>query len=179
MPLYTVPLCRLFIRLLYIMVYAGFMSCAYRLALCQYDASGGSTMHIDIRINKAACRHELPKCANVILAILGAAGGLPPSRTPTRRPPMGRGGLAEEKGGGGQRSLPASPPSRSPRLPEPLAALPRPEFHRFPGGAKDPSPQSALCGLMFLLYTGLCGHTWGSFPPSLVGWLRGCKWELI
>ena len=124
-----VTLCHAFmpslIRLLYTMVYAGFMSCAHRLALCQYDASGGSTMHIRIRINKAACRHELPKCANVIIAILGAAGGLPPSRSPPAARPW-----AEE---GGQRR----------QDPEPLAALPRPEFHRFPGDAFQ-GPRSPL-----------------------------------
>ena len=82
MSLYAVLLCRLFMRLLYTMVYAGFMSCAHRLALCQYDVSSCSTMNIRIRINKAACRHKLPKRANVKNAILGAAGVLPPSRSP-------------------------------------------------------------------------------------------------
>ena len=119
-------LCRLFMWLLYTMVYAGFMPCAHRLALCQYDVSGCSTMNIRIRINEAACRHKLPKCANVIIAILGAAGGLPPSRSPPAARPW-----AEEVGRGGRRRWAEEPP----RLPEPLAALPRPKFYRFPGGA--------------------------------------------
>ena len=166
------PLCRLFMRLLYTMVYAGFMPCAHRLALCQYDASGGSTMHIRIRINKAACRHKLPKCANVIIAILGAAGGLPPSRSPPAARPWAEEGWQRRKEEVGRG---ASPP---PRLHDPPASpnpLRRCRAQNSIGSqatpSRDPGLQSALCGLMFLLCTGLCGCTWGSLlPRSLGGW---------
>ena len=157
MSLYAMPLCRLFMRLLYTMVYAGFMPCAHRLALCQYDVSGCSTMNIRIRINKAACRHELPKCANVIIAILGAAGGLPPSRSPPAARPW-----AEEVGRGGRRRWAEEPPrppasTTPPASPNPLR---RCRAQNSIGSqavlSRDPSLQSALCGLMFMLCTGLC-----------------------
>ena len=133
MSLYATPLCRLFMRLLYTMVYAGFMPCAHRLALCQYDVSGCSTMNIRIRINKAACRHELPKCANVIIAILGAAGGLPPSRSPPAARPW-----ADGVGREGRRRWAEEPP----RLP----AFTIPPPPRTPRGAAAPRIPSVPWG---------------------------------
>ena len=75
----------------------------------------------------------------------------------------------------------ASPAPRlhdPPRLPEPLAALPRPEFHRFPGDAfQGPrSPIGFMWAYVSALYWFMRAHL-GQPPPSLVEWLA-CR-ELV
>ena len=61
-----------------------------------------------------------------------------------------------------------------PRLPEPLAALPRPEFHRFLGGQGSQFPVGFMWAYVCALYWFMRTHL-GQLP-SLARWVAGLPW---